>query len=192
MAALCLALLGAIPQRYVTHYFVKQFADCRDAAAFAAAHATLGHYTYRLGAKLSQARIVAAGNGEFEARGRAVITLSNPQLQLPKWSWPGVSAAQRTVYDAFIAALRQHEVGHAKIAEVSIGARAVDLTMLAHSRVQAERALRSALQRQLRSASDELLHKEELYDRVTEHGRKQSDGPLYGFPGGTDVVFSCP
>ncbi|MBV9277233.1 MAG: DUF922 domain-containing protein, partial [Candidatus Eremiobacteraeota bacterium] len=109
----------------------------------------------------------------------------------PRWSWPGMTTEQRNAYNAFVASLRDHELGHATIAQSAIRG-PVGLTVLARSRTQAEHALHTALQQLLQTTSEELLRKERLYDRVTEHGKKQSEGPLYGFPGGNDVEFSCP
>ena len=190
MPVLILTLAASGPE--TTRYDVRHFSDCRTASIYAASHPTVGRYLYHVTAKLMGARTASAGNGRFQGRGTAVLALGASQLQLPRWTWPQSSAAQRAAYDSFAAALRVHEVGHRTIARAAIQNQVLALTVLARSREAAEHALRSALATQLRATSDELLQKEELYDRVTEHGKRQSDGPLYGFPGGDDVVFSCP
>jgi len=190
MPALILAMLAATP-KHDTRYLIHNFATCQDAASYSAAHPILGRYTYRLRASLADTRITDAGRTNVEGRGRVLIFVSNSQLQLPRWSWRGMSVHQRAAYDAFLAALRQHELGHQTIAQQTIGTRSVDITVLSHSRAGVERALQAAMQTQLQSAASELLRNEQLYDRVTEHGRRQSEAVLYGFPGGPDVEFSC-
>jgi len=193
MLMLCLCLpLAATVRGDQTRYDVRHFADCKAAAAYSAAHPTLGRYTYRLAAKLLHAHIFAAGHGTFQGRAQAVIFLAGSQLEIPRWSWPGMTAAQRAAYNDFVTHVREHEIGHDMIARNGIAGRPFDLTVLAHTRALADRALRTAFSTQLAQTSASLLQKEQLYDRVTEHGRKQSEGPLYDFPGGDDVEFSCP
>ena len=191
MPVLSLALLCLTPRAPATHYLVHRFADCPQAAAYSAAHPALGRFAYRVDATLSHGNIWSAGAERFEARVGARLFLSSAWIELPRWSWSGMTTEQRNAYNAFVASLRDHELGHATIAQSAIRG-PVGLTVLARSRTQAEHALHTALQQLLQTTSEELLRKERLYDRVTEHGKKQSEGPLYGFPGGNDVEFSCP
>jgi len=192
MPALILACLSAAAPRETIRYDARHFSDCRAAAQYAAAHPTLGHYFYRLIATSSNAHVLIIGPHQFQGRGTAVFSIATSQLELPRWTWPQMSEPQRSAYNTFVTALRRHEMGHEAIARGAVQQHAFDLTVLARSREAAQHALRSALEAQLEQASSELLQKEQLYDRVTQHGKTQSDGPLYGFPGGDDVLFSCP
>ncbi|MBV8808334.1 MAG: DUF922 domain-containing protein [Acidobacteriaceae bacterium] len=171
---------------------VRRFTSCQDAATYSAVHPALAQYSYRLSTRLWDAHIVRTGRAQFEGHAKAIIYLAHSRLLLPNWTWPGMSMGQRSAYSAFILALRHHELGHAEIAQKAVSAGAVELTVVASSRAQAERALRVALATQAQTASEQLLRQERLYDRVTDHGKRQAEGPLYGFPGGDDVEFSCP
>jgi hypothetical protein len=189
---LIIACLAATSQPNATRYDVHHFTDCNAASLYAAAHPTVARYAYRVGAHLLRARIAPVRSGGYRAQAQIAFDLEDSQLRLPQWSWPGRSAAQRRAYDVFFVSLRAHELGHRAIAQSATQGHTLALTVVARSRAGAERALRAALAGQLHEFYAELLRKEELYDRVTEHGRRQSDGPLYGFPGGENVVFSCP
>ncbi|MBV8689769.1 MAG: DUF922 domain-containing protein [Candidatus Eremiobacteraeota bacterium] len=192
MPALILASLAATAPPETIRYDVRHFSDCKAAAQYAAAHATIGHYFYRLTARLGNARIERFGAHQYRGRGIGVLSIGTSQLDLPRWTWPGMSPAQRSAYNAFVAAIRAHERGHETIARNAVQQHTFDLTVLSSSAENARHALRTALEAQLQQASSQLLQKEQLYDRVTLHGRRQSDAPLYGFPGGDDVLFSCP
>lgn len=190
--ALIVALLAVASQPYAVRYDVHRFADCNAAALYAAANPTIGRYEYRLAAHLVSAQITSVAPGSFRGQARIAYGLADSQLLLPRWSWPGRTAAHRSAYDDFVAKLTAHEFGHRAIAERAAQNRAGSITVLVRSRQGAERALRAMLTTQLHDLSAELFRKQELYDRVTDHGRRQEDGPLYGFPGGRNVVFSCP
>ncbi|MBV9973726.1 MAG: DUF922 domain-containing protein, partial [Candidatus Eremiobacteraeota bacterium] len=179
-----LACLPAAAPMSRIRYDVRHFSDCKAAAQYAAGHPAIGHYFYRLVAKLSNARVLRFGAHQYQGRGTASLRIDASQVELPRWKWPQMSEAQRSAYEVFASNVRRHETGHEAIARHAVEQRTFDLTVLANSREGAKHALRTALQAQLQQASAELLQKEQLYDRVTQHGRTQSDAPLYGFPGG--------
>ena len=91
----------------------------------------------------------------------------------------------------FLSTLRNHEAGHTEIAQRGIGGRESNITVLAKSAPDAKKQMQLALSDQLRALYDEVLETQKTYDRVTDHGISQSEGPQYKFRGGDDVVFSC-
>jgi hypothetical protein len=56
---------------------------------------------------------------------------------------------------------------------------------------QARARLQQAIVRLTSDAQKELDREEHVYESVTENGAAQSQGPVYGFPGGPDAHDSC-
>jgi len=81
--------------------------------------------------------------------------------------------------------------GHVQIAKNY--ARAAHSTVHGFGRTRAEalRNLRAAIARSATDAENELTREEALYDRVTDRGLRQDQGPLYGFPGGNAMSVGC-
>jgi len=187
-------LLAAAAQTYAVHYDVHRFANCPAASLYALANPVVGRYQYRLAGHLVDARVERIGQSSFrgEAAVRFFFEPRDSALVLPSWSWPAMTDLERRAFNDFIARLRVHELGHRTIAERAVQNRSGSITVLAKSQVAGARALHAMLSTQLHELSTELLRKEQLYDRLTDHGMRQEDAALYGLPAGRDVVFSCP
>ncbi len=87
--------------------------------------------------------------------------------------------------------LWDHARGHAiiarKVAESSVGS----VRAGGSSATQAQSRLRQAIAHLASDAQRELDREEHVYDTVTEDGAAQSQGPVYGFPGGRDAKDTC-
>jgi predicted secreted Zn-dependent protease len=86
-----------------------------------------------------------------------------------------------------------HEEGHIKVAESVAKQSSRTVKSDAMASPQAARTnLQEKLETHLNEVNKELDDRTTRYDEVTDHGRKQSQGPEHGFPGGKDVVLNCP
>jgi hypothetical protein len=56
---------------------------------------------------------------------------------------------------------------------------------------QARARLRQTIARLTADAQKELDREQHVYDSVTNYGSSQSQGPMYGFPGGPDAHDTC-
>lgn len=152
----------------------------------------MGRYQYRLRARLQHGMIAAVRGLGYRASGRVRYSFDPAisVMELPRWTWPGMTAAQRSALLDFVAALRNHEEGHRDIAQRALR-RTSEISVFAPSRERAASDLVRALAAQLQEQNAETAQAEKTYDRVTDHGMRQSDGTAYGFRGGPDVTFSC-
>ncbi len=190
---LCASLLGVVTGPYATRWDRHRFADCNAALLYAASHPVEGHFQYRLSARLRDARAVRLPSGAYRASGRIVYTFvrGDSAMVLPQWSWPHITPTERERLTTFLSALRNHELGHWTIATRMLHGQQSTITVLGTTRAQVVRKLQTSMATELHAVYGELLQAQNLYDRVTDHGVRQTDGPTYGFSDGPDVVFSC-
>jgi predicted secreted Zn-dependent protease len=108
-------------------------------------------------------------------------------VTLPEWvnipNDPAIRAAWRQMIDT----LRLHEEGHVNIFKELVQ-QLSDGTVIAAgpNPAAAQQAAGRNFNQILKSAREAAVAKQERYDAVTDHGRKQSA------VGGTDVRFGCP
>lgn len=190
---LALFLLAATAADYTVRFESRHFASCNDAATFALFHPYVARYEYQLSGTLVNGTIKRLPSGGYRGTGsvRYFFEPSKSVLVLPRWTWPHRSAAETADYDRFIDALRGHELGHRAIAQEAIRSRGGEISIVVPTLAQAKRAMHDALHGQLRDVSAEIANRQAVYDRVTDHGTHQSDGPQYGFVGGANAVFAC-
>lgn len=86
---------------------------------------------------------------------------------------------------------RDHVQGHVQIAQAYAHAARFTLRVVGKTRAEALQNLTRAIATNTRDAQNELRREEALYDRVTDSGYRQEQGPLYGFPGGTNATSIC-
>lgn len=107
-------------------------------------------------------------------------------VNLPEWVNMPDDPAIRDAWHKMIDALRKHEEGHVNIA-IDASQPLIGRTIIGSG--PSQRSAQEDAQRQL----DQLLHmidsttrsRQDRYDALTDHGRKQSA------VGGTDVTFRC-
>ncbi|PZR56374.1 MAG: hypothetical protein DLM50_08900 [Candidatus Meridianibacter frigidus] len=195
-ALVAVALLGtALPSAapLTVRYDEQRFTTCEEAAQYAREHDTVGRYQYRIGARLENGFAAATGASGYRAAARVRFSLE-PEfsvLELPQWSWPGQSAAQRSELAQFVESVRLHEMGHRLLAERALRGRDAQIGVYGKDAESAKRRLRERFAALLSDLTKEIAEKENLYDRVTDHGIHQSEAEAYGFPAGPDIVFSC-
>jgi predicted secreted Zn-dependent protease len=86
---------------------------------------------------------------------------------------------------------RDHVSGHIQIARTYAHAARFTVRVVGKTRAEALQNLNRAIATNTRDAQNELRREEALYDRVTDSGYRQEQGPIYGFPGGTDATNIC-
>lgn len=86
---------------------------------------------------------------------------------------------------------QDHVRGHIQIAQNYARAAHSTIRGFGRTRQDALRNLRAAIDRSTADAQNELAREEALYDRVTDRGLRQDQGPLYGFPGGNNMTVGC-
>ncbi len=111
---------------------------------------------------------VASGHLSFSVREKtpALLTSADPGL---------------------LAHVRGHQIIAQRVAQSSGGA----VRATGASAAQARARLNDGVGQTERDLSKELDREERVYDSVTENGAAQSQGPVYGFPGGPDAHDSC-
>ncbi len=188
-------LLGAISPQFAVRYEPARFRDCNAAAAYVVTHPTVGRYDYQITARFEHATVThtpaLAPGYSGNAQIHFALTPRSTVMVLPRWSWPNMTRAQREVLAEFLDALRNHELGHAEIAQRGIAGRESNITVVASSQALAKTQLAAELARELHSLYAEVLQTQRAYDHLTDNGRHQSDGPQYGFRGGEEVTFGC-
>jgi len=83
--------------------------------------------------------------------------------------------------------VRGHQVIAQRVARSSVGT----VRSAGASVGQARAHLKQAVARLTSDAQKELDREEQVYDSVTNYGSSQSQGPVYGFPGGPDAHDTC-
>jgi len=86
---------------------------------------------------------------------------------------------------------QDHVRGHIQIAQNYARAARSTIHGFGRTRHDALENLRRGIERNANDAESELLREEALYDRVTDRGLRQDQGPLYGFPGGNSMTVGC-
>lgn len=86
---------------------------------------------------------------------------------------------------------RDHVSGHVQIARTYVHAARFTVRVVGKTRAEALQNLNRAIAANTRDAQNELQREEALYDRVTDSGYRQEQGPIYGFPGGTNATSIC-
>ncbi|MBV8244947.1 MAG: DUF922 domain-containing protein [Candidatus Eremiobacteraeota bacterium] len=175
-------------------YVARSFPACEPAMLYAAAFPSIGRYTYRLNGTLTDGRVERVPSLGFRGTGRVTFGFvpNSSVVTLPRWTWPKMTGEERAALAAFVEAVRGHEVGHFEIAERMLGHRSSAVTVVGKTEAEASAALHAAVRSQSDALDAEIARSEALYDRVTQHGMAQDQGPLYGFPGGSNAVFRCP
>ena len=87
--------------------------------------------------------------------------------------------------------LLDHVRGHHIVADRASRSSNAAVRAAGASAAQARARLQQAVARLTSDAQRELDREEQVYDSVTNYGSSQSQGPLYGFPGGPDARDTC-
>ncbi|MDQ6932729.1 MAG: DUF922 domain-containing Zn-dependent protease [Candidatus Eremiobacteraeota bacterium] len=199
LALLTLAMLFAEASAtdagdYRVAFQLRAFHDCNDAAGYVAAHAVVAHMVYQVRLFSSPPKISRLGSRRY----RADIVLHSaidPRaavLTMPQWSWPAMNASEKVELRSYMDALQQHEVGHLLIAQRYLAGGATTLHIFGPDPAKLGKRLQPSTRRYSQDLNTQLQSREQLYDRVTEHGAAQREASAYGFPTGPDVKFRCP
>jgi hypothetical protein len=97
----------------------------------------------------------------------------------------------RAVITSVDPGLLDHVRGHQIIAQRVARSSTDSVRAVGSTAAQARARLDQALAQVRDDLSKELDREERVYDSVTANGTAQSQGPVYGFPGGPDAHDSC-
>lgn len=200
MLALCVfaVLFGQGSATYAADYRVsfqlRGFHDCNDAAGYVAAHPIVAHIRYAVRLLSSSPKISTLGPRRYRAdvEFHPAIDPRSAVLAMPQWSWPAMSAEEQAELRSYMNALQRHEVGHLLIARRYLAQGATTLHRFGPDAAKLAKLLQLSTRRYARDLNAQLQRREQLYDRVTEHGAAQREAPAYGFPAGPDLEFRCP
>ncbi|MBC5829784.1 MAG: DUF922 domain-containing protein [Candidatus Eremiobacteraeota bacterium] len=172
----------------------RAFLDCNDAASYLAAHPVVAHMSYQVHLTTSRPRLVRLRSQSYRADTVLHLRIdpSSAILSMPQWSWRDMSAQQQAGLRAYMNALQQHEVGHLRIAQRYVAGGATTLHIFGPDAATLAKRLRLSVRRYGQEMSVQLQRRQQLYDRVTQHGAKQVEASNYGLPTGADVEFRCP
>jgi hypothetical protein len=109
-------------------------------------------------------------------------------ITVPDIPWRNMTAEESARLHNSLEALHNHEHGHLTIAQhfvKNLPVERFDTPALGDYLVR-------ELKRRRFKQEKALQARENLYDSLTEHGKKQPDGPVFGFPGGNSTSFECP
>jgi Bacterial protein of unknown function (DUF922) len=165
----------------------KQFQDNDENSDFATAQA-------RWTLDVADVPITASpAGGGYQASATVNFVVNDKQVNIPDWSWPNMTEAERQALQKYRDALFAHEEGHLQVAD-QFAQQESGHTVTATGRTPAEAKanLQQAIENLLGQKRTDLQKDEDAYDEQTEHGGEQHRGPGAGYPGGDDVVFNCP
>ncbi|MDQ2873006.1 MAG: hypothetical protein M3R35_07765 [Candidatus Eremiobacteraeota bacterium] len=138
-------------------------------AAATASSPCVGRMQYRAIAHMSAVRVAHTNRG-YSASARIAFRLNASK---PAATWNVHTRGARTIAQRIVLGAGGTASGFGRTPQAARTALQSDVVSLTHD-------IDATLARQ-----------EETYDRVTENGRQQDQGPLYGFPGGADVTTFC-
>jgi hypothetical protein len=176
----------------------RRFDNCADAARTFEANANneafrTGQARWTLDVDPNTAVTARPGQHGYEASATVNYQVNGKQVDVPDWSWPNMSDAERAALARYRDALFVHEEGHLQIADdFARQESGKTVTATGSTPAEAKVNLQRALSDLLDKKRNDLQRDEDSYDDQTEHGGVQHRGPDAGYPGGEDVVFTCP
>jgi len=171
----------------------RQFKDCADAAATlqkeAEADIPAATTAYQIKNKVVYTTGGKPGNYTCDARVYWQVDWKSTQINMPDYSWPNMSAADKAAVQSALNALRAHEEGHVDITEEYVNELSQSSIKISGSGADRDSARLScdvALAIHEAKIAGELRQRQRDYDDKTHHGAKQSE------IGGVDVKLVCP
>ncbi len=172
----------------------RSFRDCDDAASYLAANSVVARMKYRIRFDTDHTRVIRMGPQRYRAD--AVIHFNidptSRVLSMPDWSWPRMNGQERNRLHSYLSALQRHEAGHLRIAQRYLDETgAVSAHIFGPTAAAVRKRLDAAVRRYAQDFAAQLKRRQQVYDRVTQHGAMQREASNYQFPTGPDVLFSC-
>lgn len=179
--------------RYQTVYKPREFLNCADAAAKLRDEAKndmpAATTQYRLKDSPTTSYSGKEGNYTCTATAHWSVDRENMVVNLPQYSWPNMTDAEKAAVQKALNALRDHEEGHVTITEEYAKELSGKTGSVSGSGPTKKAAL-EACQKKLAQYEAGILGEQEKrqdeYDDKTKHGTKQSA------VGGEDVEIVCP
>jgi hypothetical protein len=180
------------------------FRDCNDAATYFASRQRQDPdalVNAEMRQNVGETEYRQRQDGTWEARVEVDYSLVEETasiIRFPTISWPYMTPSEMEAVESALDALRNHEEGHIQI--VRDFARGAGGLRTATGEGETPQAAREAAQNNLQALLNEERRNHDIgldllqrhYDSRTERGRRQSEGPRYGYPGGRDAVLICP
>jgi hypothetical protein len=193
LGAAAAAAVKAAKGKYKTKPQEKKFKNCNEAVDYLNRGNLPGEADAQITPKMGETRITEQPDGSFRAEVDISWSLSDEStLELPEWTWRNMTESEKEALKAFVDALRVHEEGHMKVAEEYGKEISGTQVGTGSTRSEAQKDLNNQLRKYQKRAQKELDRRRQDYDDKTKNGRKQSEGPQHGYPGGKDVRLNCP
>lgn len=119
-----------------------------------------------------------------------ILDCSKSRINMISISWSKMTESDSKAVDKFHQDLLFHEEGHMIVAKDVASNCSGEITANGKDRNEATSNLQEKLNEKKARTFELLEEQNKKYDEVTDHGRRQSNGPSQGFPGGNDVILS--
>jgi len=168
---------------YVLKTVPKYWPNCAAATAELGEEKPTGHMDQEVDAKVSGSSSQSNGIWTFSG---ATTVKSSLVVNLPEWVNIPDDPTIHDSWQKLIKALRSHEEGHVNIATEALQSLiGRTITGSGSSAVLAQQDAQRQFDQLTHSVESATLAKQNQYDAITDHGRKQSA------IGGTDITFAC-
>lgn len=176
-------------------YIKKKFRNCREAAQFLNVNGC-GEADVRFIPQLEPPIPITKqkDDGTFLAQQKLTWTLDlkSSSITLPQWDWPNMTTVEKEALDKFVADCKTHEEGHFKVQDEIAQKHSGVQEGTGSTEREAVNNLKEEIRKSVEYEQNDIEERDAEYDRITEHGSKQSQGPDHGFPGGNDIRLDCP
>lgn len=174
---------------------VRKFENCQKAADYVRNATRVGFSEPRFKGSTSKITMTVLPDGSVKAATQVRFSLdpNKSTITLPTYSWKNMSQADLDAVRKFTDAVRIHEEGHFTVAERVVKKYSTTVSATG-TESEVIGKLQEAVNKKQEEAQKELDDEagdDGAYDKVTDHGRTQENGPSKGYPGGPNVTLDC-
>lgn len=149
---------------------------------------------FRYGHRSSDPKRAASGEWSSRLTFDYQVDCPSTRIEIVRLTWEAMSKREEGFVRRMESDLLVHERGHIAVAKRVLAQNDGPVTVRAPSKEELLAKLEN-LAAERRASTEQALIAEALtggaYDRATDHGRAQSQGPRHGYPGGNDVRLHC-
>lgn len=146
----------------------------------------------------SNISIIQQSDGSFIGQVNIAYEFTVDEVRLPRIAWTDMTQEERSELQVTLDNLLIHELGHVDIGEKVAAdlSTVIEVPSPSEPRVYSEQQLndliKERIDQQENIAREYLIDQQLEYDRLTDHGRSQTNADNSGFPSGENVTFECP
>lgn len=179
--------------RYRTVENQREFQNCADAAAAlqkdAEANIPAATTAYQIKSTVSYTNGNNGSEFTCDATVYWQVDWGSMVINMPQYSWPNMTDAEKAAVQSALDALRQHEEGHVNITEQfvdELSNSAIKISGSGATPAAARKDCENKVASHQTKTGADLRNRQDEYDHQTHHGANQSA------IGGTDVKLICP